>query len=35
MAAAGDEAGWTDEARARQSLAAIAERGDELARKIW
>jgi hypothetical protein len=35
MAAAGDETGWTDEAGARQSLAAIAERGDELARKIW
>ena len=35
MAAAADETGWTDEGRARQSLAAIAERGDELARKIW
>jgi hypothetical protein len=35
MAAAADETGWMDEARARHSLAAIAERGDELARKIW
>jgi hypothetical protein len=35
IAAAAGESGWTDEARARQSFAAIAERGEELARKIW